>query len=106
MQSVNSLHYRNNRKKLTSSNSDADARLFTSTHKHTLKKLFSSLLSASGFFNVGVPFVAMRYNAFKGFWFKYGGSPSIISAKGNNSAGALKSTKPTWLAGSARVTHQ
>jgi hypothetical protein len=26
-----------------------------------------------------VPFVAIRYNALKGFSFKYGGSPSIIS---------------------------
>ena len=33
----------------------------------------------SGFAIVGVPFVAIRYNAFSGFWFRYGGSPSIIS---------------------------
>jgi len=35
----------------------------------------------SGFAIVGVPFVAIRYNAFSGFWFRYGGSPSIISAR-------------------------
>ena len=35
----------------------------------------------SGFAIVGVPFVAIRYNAFNGFWFRYGGSPSIISVR-------------------------
>ncbi|KAH3682181.1 hypothetical protein WICPIJ_006844 [Wickerhamomyces pijperi] len=33
----------------------------------------------SGFFNVGVPFVTIRYKALSGVSFKYGGSPSIIS---------------------------
>ena len=35
----------------------------------------------SGFAIVGVPFVAIKYNAFSGFWFRYGGSPSIISGR-------------------------
>lgn len=47
-------------KKSCSSNSLAVARLFTSTHRHTLKNALSSSESASGFFNVGVPLVAIR----------------------------------------------
>ena len=35
----------------------------------------------SGFAMVGVPFVAIKYKAFSGFWFRYGGSPSIISER-------------------------
>ena len=70
-------------RQLTSRSSPAVARLATSTHKQTARKPFSScrqrqarmqeqnnrthtLLNASGFFNVGVPFVAIRYNAFSG----------------------------------------
>lgn len=64
---------------VTSKSSAAVARLFTSTHKQTLKNPFNSLLKISGFFNVGVPFVAIKYKAFNGSSSKYGGSFSIIS---------------------------
>ena len=40
--------------------SSAVARLFTSTHRHTLKNAFSSLDSFSGFLSLGVPFVAIK----------------------------------------------
>jgi len=63
----------------TSSNSFAVARLLTSTQRQTAKNPLSSLLNASGFFNVGVPFVAIKYNAFRGSSSRYGGSFSIIS---------------------------
>jgi len=59
--------------------SSAVARLRTSTQRQTLRKDLSSLLSFSGLFNRGVPFVAMRYNAFSGSSLRYGGSDSIIS---------------------------
>src|ERR1700730_4828979 len=70
---------RTRKQRRTSSSSFAVALLLTSTHKHTLKKLFNSRLRASGFFSVGVPFVAIRYNAFNGSSSRYGGSFSIIS---------------------------
>ena len=66
-------------KKSTLSSSSALARLFTSTHKHTLKNCFSSRLSLFGFLSRGVPFVAIRNRAFKGSSLRYGGSDSIIS---------------------------
>lgn len=40
---------------LTCNSSSAVALDLTSTHKQTAKKFFNSLLSRSGFFNVGVP---------------------------------------------------
>lgn len=40
--------------------SSAVARLLTSTQRHTLRKAFSSFDSFSGFFSLGVPFVAIR----------------------------------------------
>lgn len=61
------------------SSSSAVARLRTSTHRHTLRKALSSLLSFSGFFKRGVPLVAIKYSAFRGSSFRYGGSDSIIS---------------------------
>lgn len=60
-------------------NSSDEARLLTSTQRHTLRKDLSSLLSFSGFLRHGVPFVAMRYNALSGSSFRYGGSDSISS---------------------------
>src|SRR5271154_4750040 len=60
-------------------NSSALARLDTSTHRHTLRKCFSSRLNLFGFFSRGVPFVAIRNNALRGSSFRYGGSDSIIS---------------------------
>ena len=39
---------------------------------------------------VGVPFVAIRYSAFNGFWFRYGGSPSIISTRKENIERSLR----------------
>ncbi len=52
------------------SNSSALALLLTSTHKHTLKKAFSSRLSLLGFFSLGVPLVAIRNSAFRGSSFR------------------------------------
>src|SRR6185312_5161010 len=63
----------------TFKSSPAVALLFTSTHKQTARKLLSSFDNFSGFFNVGVPFVAIRYSAFSGSSSRYGGSFSIIS---------------------------
>lgn len=60
-------------------NSEALARDLTSTHRQTERKAFSSLDSLSGFLRRGVPLVAMRYSAFSGSSFRYGGSDSIIS---------------------------
>ena len=57
----------------------AEARFFTSTVKHWLKKTLSSLLSLSGFLSVGVPFVAIKNKALSGSSLRYGGSCSIIS---------------------------
>ena len=53
--------------------------LLTSTQRQTAKKFFNSLLSFSGFFSVGVPFVAIKYKALSGSSSRYGGSFSIIS---------------------------
>lgn len=51
-------------------NSSAVARLLTSTHKHTLKNAFNSFDNFSGFFSLGVPFVAIKYKAFSGSSFR------------------------------------
>ena len=64
---------------VTVTSSSAPARCLTSTHKQSARKPRSSALIESGFFNVGVPLVAIKYRALSGSSSRYGGSFSIIS---------------------------
>jgi hypothetical protein len=76
----------------TSSSSSADARDLTSTQRHCARKAFSSLDNFSGFFNLGVPFVAIKYNAFNG-----SSSATVSHTNQRRSVNLGGGTKIRWL---------